>query len=97
MKRVFKIYEFHMYFSTGVLGLYTAVVASISSRENKQQISHFIALSIRSLSENKVSRLDMVSKGNLLLIYICNFHVLSNLLLIFICKLHWNLNTMFVC
>ena len=29
--------------------------------------------------------------GNLLLIYICNFHVLSNLLLIYICKLHWNL------
>ena len=35
--------------------------------------------------------------GNSLLIYICNFHVLSNLLLIYICKLHWNLNTMFVC
>ena len=33
----------------------------------------------------------------LLLIYICNFHVLSHLLLIYICKLHWNLNTMFVC
>ena len=28
--------------------------------------------------------------GKLLLIYICNFHVLSNLLLIYICKLHWN-------
>ena len=35
--------------------------------------------------------------GNSLLIYICNFHVLSHLLLIYICKLHWNLNTMFVC
>jgi hypothetical protein len=35
--------------------------------------------------------------GNLLLIYICNFHVLSRLLLIYICKLHWNLNTMFAC
>ena len=35
--------------------------------------------------------------GKLLLIYICNFHVLSHLLLIYICKLHWNLNTMFVC
>ena len=32
--------------------------------------------------------------GNFLLIYICNFHVLSNLLLIYICKLHWNLNMM---
>ena len=31
--------------------------------------------------------------GELLLIYICNFHVLSHLLLIYICKLHWNLNT----
>ena len=29
-------------------------------------------------------------QGNLLLIYICNFHVLSHLLLIYICKLHWN-------
>jgi hypothetical protein len=28
--------------------------------------------------------------GNLLLIYICNFHVLNQLLLIYICKLHWN-------
>ena len=30
--------------------------------------------------------------GKFLLIYICNFHVLSNLLLIYICKLHWNLS-----
>ena len=28
--------------------------------------------------------------GKSLLIYICNFHVISNLLLIYICKLHWN-------
>ena len=28
--------------------------------------------------------------GKLLMIYICNFHVLSDLLLICICKLHWN-------
>ena len=28
-------------------------------------------------------------EGKLLLIYICNFHVLSHLLLIYICKLHW--------
>ena len=28
--------------------------------------------------------------GKLLLIYICNFHVLSHLLLIYMCKLHWN-------
>ena len=28
--------------------------------------------------------------GNSLMIYICNFHVLSYLLLIYICKLHWN-------
>ena len=34
---------------------------------------------------------DVRMSGKLLLIYICNFHVLSNLLLIFICKLHWNL------
>ena len=29
-------------------------------------------------------------RGNFLLIFICNFHVLSYLLLIYICKLHWN-------
>ena len=29
-----------------------------------------------------------------ILIYICNFHVLSNLLLNYICKLHWNRNTL---
>ena len=29
--------------------------------------------------------------GKFLLIYVCNFHVLSDLLLIYICKLHWNL------
>ena len=28
--------------------------------------------------------------GKLLLIYICNFHVLRHLQLIYICKLHWN-------
>ena len=28
--------------------------------------------------------------GSLLMIYLCNFHVLNNLLLIYICKLHWN-------
>ena len=28
--------------------------------------------------------------GNLLLIYICNFHVLNYFLLIYICKFHWN-------
>jgi hypothetical protein len=28
--------------------------------------------------------------GKFLLIYICNFHVLSHLLMIYICKLHWN-------
>ena len=27
--------------------------------------------------------------GKLLMIYICNFHVLSHLLLTYICKLHW--------
>ena len=28
--------------------------------------------------------------GEFLLIYLCNFHVLSHLLLMYICKLHWN-------
>ena len=34
-------------------------------------------------------------EGKSLMIYICNFHVLSHLLLIYICKLHWNFNTFF--
>jgi hypothetical protein len=34
--------------------------------------------------------------GNLLLIYICNFHVLSHLLLIYICKLHWIIPRLFL-
>ena len=33
---------------------------------------------------------ELKMKGNFLLIYICDFHVLSHLLLIYICKLHWN-------
>ena len=40
---------------------------------------------------------NLILTGKSLLIYICNFHVLSHLLLIYIRKLHWNLNTMFVC
>ena len=43
------------------------------------------------------SQYDVRMSGELLLIRICNFHVLSNLLLIYTCKLHWNLNTMFEC
>jgi Glutamate synthase central domain len=39
---------------------------------------------------------DSPLAGKSLLIYICNFHVLSHLLLIYIRKLHWNLNTMLV-
>ena len=34
--------------------------------------------------------IEAASYGNFLLIYICNFHVLSHFLLIYICKLHWN-------
>ena len=33
-----------------------------------------------------------MQSGKLLIIYICNFHVLSHLLLIYICKLHWNIS-----
>ena len=46
---------------------------------------------------HSVSSRRSTTLGNFLLIYICNFHVLSHLLMIYICKLHWNLNTMFVC
>jgi hypothetical protein len=33
---------------------------------------------------------SVMEPGKSLLIYICNFHVLSRLLFIYICKLHWN-------
>ena len=33
---------------------------------------------------------ETVTQGNFLLIFICNFHILSLLQLIYICKLHWN-------
>ena len=36
------------------------------------------------------SQYDIRMSGKLLMIYMCNFHVLSHLLLIYICKLHWN-------
>ena len=36
------------------------------------------------------------SQGKLLMIYICNFHVLNHLLLIYMCKLHWNLKRLFL-
>ena len=35
------------------------------------------------------SQYDVRMAGEFLLIYICDFHVLSHLLLIYICKLHW--------
>ena len=35
-------------------------------------------------------KVDLQLRGKLLLIYICNFRVLTHVLLIFICKLHWN-------
>ena len=55
--------------------------------------SSMSAIDIRALLKQKKLKVA----GNFLLIYVCNFHVLSDLLLIYICKLHWNLNTMFVC
>ena len=39
----------------------------------------------------KLAEVISTSLGNFLLVYICNFHVLSHLLLNYICKLHWNL------
>ncbi len=57
-------------------------------------------LLIRKHGKNRIlkkQKTEHLRIGKLLLIYICNFHVLSNLLMIYICKLHWNLNTMFVC
>ena len=49
------------------------------------------------LSQTESKGLTELQAGELLMIYVCNFHFLSHLLLIYICKLHWNLKTMFVC
>ena len=59
--------------------------------------SEFTEETIRELDDLLLELNELIKLGKLLLIYICNFHVLSDLLLIYICKLHWNLNTMFVC
>jgi hypothetical protein len=48
--------------------------------------SSMSAIDIRALLKQK----KLKNAGNFLLIYICNFHVLSHLLFIYICKLHWN-------
>ena len=39
---------------------------------------------------------NLLREVNLLIIYICNFHVLSHLLLIYICKLHWIIRCSYV-
>ena len=41
--------------------------------------------------ESLKSYMALMKVNPFLMIYICNFHVLSNLLLIYMCKLHWNL------
>ena len=76
-----------------------------SSRTSLSNVNFSQSAAITKLtSEKKIltnavqkSSLELQRAGKLLLIYICNFHVLCHLLLIYICKLHWNLNTMFVC
>ena len=59
--------------------------------------SEFTEETIRELDDLLLELNELIKLGKLLLIYICNFHVLSYILLIYICKLHWNLNTIFVC
>jgi hypothetical protein len=58
---------------------------------NSENISSLVAL------RHRPYLIRSLAPGKFLLIYVCNFRVLSHLLLIYICKLHWNLNTMFVC
>ena len=64
---------------------------------NPVDLQYLLDLFTFSLQRYATFDQDREAAGNFLLIYICNFHVLSNLLLIYVCKLHWNLNTMFVC
>ena len=58
---------------------------SIISTDREAEGSH----ASRALAVS-MARLGLLFLGESLLIYICNFHVLSDLLLIYIYKLHWN-------
>ena len=52
-----------------------------------------VKMTTSELAEEEEDEQGVVVQGNFLLIYICNFHVLSHLLLIYICKLLWNFLT----
>ena len=49
-----------------------------------------------SVAEQHRLEVLLLREGKLLLIYICNFHVLNHLLLIYICKLHWNMKRVYL-
>ena len=67
------------------------------SRMEMLFLQHATGVAPDRLSLEKMRSISGAQSGISLLIYMCNFHVLSHLLFIYICKLHWNLNTMFVC
>ena len=74
--------------TVGTLGFYVYVFLSSNCKVgvDRSTVDDYIE-QIRPIEGRQVKEIP----GKLLLIYICNFHVLSNLQLIYICKLHWNL------
>ena len=81
---------------------YNSNTGCTSTRVSPNRTFSIFLLWWRSLYKNMVTWLTVDSRAaapqvHFIMIYICNFHVMSNLLLIHICKLHWNLNTIFVC
>ena len=59
---------------------------------NKSDLVYEKGISASDYAKSVKDHCDIYLKefGKFLLIYICNFHVLSHLLFIYICKLHWN-------
>ena len=77
------------YISDNIVGLKVLVVDD-SIAWGKLLINAFNHRGLHAtISFDALSALKML-QGKLILIYICNFHVLSHLLLNCICKLHWN-------
>ena len=68
-----------------------SVLASLED-DDLFPLDHLAKFKLHFTEHNKCEWQEFICDrgGNFLLIYICNFHVLSHLLLIYICKLHWN-------
>jgi hypothetical protein len=85
--------------TSSYFGLQSVLSSQIPMRARHQWLSELLTISFFLSLVYCCIETDMgwTQVSEFLLIYICNFHVLSHLLLIYMWKLHWNLNTMFIC